>query len=222
MFSVAILLAANTVHKHHIDWTAVTAVTALCSSISAILVAVLIPFVGYTRSRLEIVTDRLEKLYQAVKEEAKAATETMIHYRSLRLEEKDGPELPKSAEDFRKFIKGTTEIDVLAALYFTKLLAPIAACHNAREHFVNCWFDIYNSEPTIPANERFQRLLKSQRQVTEEYIIFEEVLKIESLALSSKQTATGLINVTMGELLKGMGELLKRFRRPKKTGQSGP
>lgn len=205
MFSAAILLAANTVHKHHVDWTAVTALTALFSSIAAILVALFNPLIGYARARLEMLTDRLEKLYQTVKEESKASSETMIHYKGFRPE--DSPELKKSSEDFRKFIKGNTEVDVLAALFFTKLITPIAGCQNARRRFVDCWYDLYNNGATT---DRFQRLLKAEREVTEEYIFFEEVLKMECLALSSKQTVTGLINVTAGELFKGLRRKAKK------------
>jgi hypothetical protein len=199
MFSVAIFLAASTANKHHVDWTAVTALTALFSSVAAILVAILNPFFGYTRARLEMLTDRLEKLYQTVKEERKAAQASMIHYRTHRPVDEDREELKKSAEDFRKLIEGKAEVDVLVALFFTRLITPAELCKKARNRFVNCWYDLYNNEVTTL---RFQDLLKAEREVQEAYIFLEEVIKIEALELSGKQTATGLINVTAGELIR--------------------
>ena len=207
MLSEAIVLAASASDKHHFDWTAFTALAALFSSVAAILVAIANPLIGYTRARLETLTDRLEKLYQTVKEERKAAQESMIHHRTYRPDNDDREALKKSAEDFRKLIEGKAEVDVLAALFFTRLITPAEQCQEARRRFVNCWYDLYNNGATT---ERLQTLLRAEREAQEAYIFFEEVIKIEALELSSKQTVTGLFNVTFGELFNALRRKLKR------------
>jgi hypothetical protein len=200
MFSVAILLAANTASKHHVDWTAVTALTALFSSIAAILVALFNPLIGYTKARLETLTDKLEKLYQLVKEENRIGSETTIHYRSnIPTKTDESREVQKPAEDFRKFTKGTVEIEVLAELFFPRLRLCIAECQIKRHQYVNCWYDLYNHGIS---DDRFKELLKAELELMSAYTLIEGNIKIEAKALSSKQTATGLINTTLGELIR--------------------
>jgi hypothetical protein len=62
------ILAAATAarHHHHVDWTATAAVAALLSSVAAILVAVFNPWIAYTKARLELLTEKLAKVYQLV------------------------------------------------------------------------------------------------------------------------------------------------------------
>ena len=73
-------VATATKHYHPVDWTAIAAVAALLSSFAAILVAVFNPWIGYTKARLDPLTEKLEKLYRLVKEQRKEASEMMFHY----------------------------------------------------------------------------------------------------------------------------------------------
>jgi hypothetical protein len=200
MFSVAIALAASTASKHHVDWTAVTALTALFSSIAAILVALFNPLIGYTKARLETLTDKLEKLYQLVKEENRTGSETTIHYRgNIPTKTDESRELQKPSEEFRKFTDGTVEIEVIAELFFPRLRSCIAECQARRHRFVYRWYELYNHGIN---EDRLKELVTAEMDVINGYGLIEGNTKIEAKALSSKQTATGLINTTLGELIR--------------------
>lgn len=118
-FATAILVAAAaTKHYHHVDWTAIAAVAALILSFAGILVAVFSPWIGYAKARLDLLTKKLEKLYQLVQEERRKASGMMFHYVSSVPTKSDGPRKPeKPAEDFREFKEGNADAEVLYDLF---------------------------------------------------------------------------------------------------------
>jgi hypothetical protein len=61
-----------------------------------------------TKARLELRSEKLEKLYQLVKEETRKSLTLMIHYGSNVA--KNDQELEKAVEDFRDFLRSRRRI----------------------------------------------------------------------------------------------------------------
>lgn len=130
MVYLTAILAAATAEHYHVDWTAIASVgsliarlAALILSLAAIVVAGFIPWIGYTKARLELLTEKLEKVYQLVKEERATRSDLMIRYHST---------VP--AEDFRTFQAGNAELEVLTNLSRPQRAA--AFCNPSIEFFV--------------------------------------------------------------------------------------
>jgi hypothetical protein len=99
---------------------------------------------GYKKARLEVFSDKLQRLYGLVKEERRSANEMMIHYQSTVPTKTDGArELEKLAEDFRRFKEGNPDIEVLINLYLRALRAPWNR-KTWKDQFVDCWYNLYN------------------------------------------------------------------------------
>jgi hypothetical protein len=199
-----VLLAAATAtkHHHHVDWTAITAVAAIFSSFAAILVAVFNPWIGYTKARLELLTEKLEKLYQLVKEEGRTASEMMIRFRSNVPTKTDGArELEKPAEDFRKFKEGNSDVAVLIDLFFRGIRPAWRECRDERDRFVICWYNLYNLgiEP-----KRLQEIVRAEFQVRNRYDLLECNIRFKAQALGDQRTAAGIIKTAFRELLAGI------------------
>ena len=116
-FLAATVAAAK--HHHRVDWTAITALAAVFSSFAAILVAIFNPWLGSVKARLELLSEKLERLYGQLKEERRINYELMTHYLSFVPPKKDDTQdLKKPAEDFRRFQERNPDIEVLINLFF--------------------------------------------------------------------------------------------------------
>jgi hypothetical protein len=209
-----VLLAAATAtkHHHHVDWTAITAVAAIFSSFAAILVAVFNPWIGYTKARLELLTEKLEKLYQLVKEERRTASEMMIRFRSNVPTKTDGArELEKPAEDFRKFKEGNSDVDVLIDLFFRGIRPAWRECRDERGQFVICWYNLYNHgiEP-----KRVQEIVTAQIQVMNRYDLLESGIRFKAQALGDQRTSAGIIKAAVRDLLTGIARRSGKTKGP--------
>lgn len=130
MVYLTAILAADTAEHHHVDWTAIASVrsliarlAALILSLAAIVVAGFSPWIGYTKARLELLTEKLEKVYQLVKEE---------WANPFRLD--DSLSFNCAGRDFRTFQAGNAELEVLTNLSPPQRAA--AFCSPSIEFFV--------------------------------------------------------------------------------------
>jgi hypothetical protein len=210
-YLIVTLATASVAEPHHIDWTAIAAVgsliaglAALLSSLAAIVVAVFNPWIGYTKARLELLTEKLEKVYQLVKEERRIASELMIQYHSTIPTRTDSAEELRRgpAEDFRRFQAGNVDLDVFVNLFFPELLGSMQRCGVSRDQFVIQWYNLYNFgiEP-----QRLRELMNAEAQVRMSYDLLEQDIKVKARALSTQQTGAGLIKA-LGDLLKEVSE----------------
>jgi hypothetical protein len=197
-FTVILAAIAAAKHHHHVDWTAIAAVAAVFSSFAAILIAIFNPWIGYTKARLEVLTEKLEKLYQLVKEERRIASEMMFHYRSNVPTKENGQELKKPAEDFRKFKEGSAEVEVLVNLFFRGFRGSWRQCQEWRNQFVVCWYNVYNLGIE---SRRIGELASAQIQVVNCYDLLECDIKFKAQALGSQRTSIGIIKTAFRDLL---------------------
>jgi hypothetical protein len=219
-------------HHYHVDWTAVAAVAALLSSFAAILVAVFNPWIGYTKARLDLLTEKLEKLYQLVKEERREGSEMMFHYVSNIPAKTDGArELEKPAEDFRKFKESNADAEVLIDLFFPEFSNSSLRCQACQDQFVIRWYDMYNygieshrvgDSLTTEAEKLFKELLRAQTHVVDSYDLLERDIKSKARALVDQRTATGIINMAFGDLFKGFAKKTDKNDKKRRTLSSPP
>lgn len=201
---LTVILAATTAAKHHshVDWTAFAAFAAIFSSFAAILVAVFNPWIGYIKAKLELLTEKLEKLYQLVKEERATASEMMIRFRSNVPTKTDGArELEKPAEDFRKFKEGNSDVAILIDLFFREIRSAWRECRDERDQFVICWYNLYNHGI---GGKRLQEIATAEIQVMNRYDILERAIRFKAQALGDQRTSVGIIKTAFRDLLAGL------------------
>jgi hypothetical protein len=152
---------------------------------------------------MELLTVKLEKVYQLLREERRTGSELMIRYQTnVPQRTESAADLRGPSEDFRRFQEGSADLEVFINLFFPEFLSSFQQCEVWRHRFVMNWYNIYNLGVD---QHRALELMNAMAQFSASNDLLERDIKLKARELSKQQTGAGLVRA-FGDLLKDVSE----------------